>query len=434
MDNRSDSTFDRISTRGMNRRGIVKSIVAAGGLIVFNGAGRPEGVFAQDKVTIKQWYHQYGEEGTADAVQRYAQAYTEANKNVVIEVNWQAGTYGDVLNAALLTDDAPDVFEQNVPTLDQVKQGQIAPLDDLYTPEVLADFNPLDIEAGTIDGKIYWVKMIDDTGAIYYRKSALEAAGVTPPTTLEELIAASQALDSGRVKGLFLGNDGGISALSGPLMWSAGGDFLTADNKPAFNTERVAAAYTKLKELNDTGSLLVGAPTDYWDPSAFIQQLCAMQWTGLWAFPQISREVGEDFGVLPWPASDAEGTPSTFNGGWGECVFGKGKNIQAAKDFVKWLWIDNVEYQTDWALSYGFHVPPRKSVSDAAEALKTGAASEIVGFLQQYGKGTPVLWNGAMGTALTQALTNVVQNGADAATELATAEQTVTAEVTRLLG
>jgi multiple sugar transport system substrate-binding protein len=432
--NEDSSTFSRISTRGMNRRGLIKTIVAAGGVIVFNGYGRPEGVFAQDKVNLKQWYHEYGEEGTQDAVMRYAQAYTEANPNVTVEVNWQAGTYGDALSAALLTDDAPDVFEQNVPTLDQVKQQQIAPLDDIYTPETLADFNPLDIAAGTIEGKIYWVKMIDDTGVIYYRKSTLEAAGITPPTTLDELIAAAKALDTGRVKGLFVGNDGGISALLGPLMWSAGGDFLTADNKPAFNTPRVAASYGKLKELNDSGALLIGAPTDYWDPSAFIQQLTAMQWTGLWAMPQINREVGDDYGVIPWPASDAEGSPSTFNGGWGECVFGKSKNLQAAKDFVKWLWIDQIEYQTDWALSYGFHVPPRNSVAAAAEPLKTGTAAEVVGFLGQYGKGTPPLWDAAMGTALTQALTNVVQNGADPAAELATAETAVNAELQRLLG
>jgi multiple sugar transport system substrate-binding protein len=430
---KESSTFSRISTRGMNRRGLVKTIVAAGGVIVFNGYGRPDQVFAQDKVNLKQWYHEYGEEGTQDAVMRYAAAYTEANPNVTVEVNWQAGTYGDALSAALLTDDAPDVFEQNVPTLDQVKQQQIAPLDDIYTPEALADFNPLDIAAATIDGKIYWVKMIDDTGAIYYRKSVLEAAGIAQPTNIDELIAAAKALDTGRQKGLFVGNDGGISALGGPLLWSAGANFLTDDNKPAFNTPRAAASYGKLKELNDSGALLIGAPTDYWDPSAFIQQLTAMQWTGLWAMPQITREVGDDFGVWPWPASDAEGAPSTFNGGWGECVYGKGKNIDAAKAFVKWLWIDNTEFQQDWCLSYGFHVPPRNSAAASAEALKTGPAADVVKYLKDYGYGTPPLWDATMGTALTQALTNVVQSGADPATELATAEAAVQAELDRLL-
>ena len=435
MDSPKDiSPLSRISTRGMNRRGLVKSMVAVGGVIVFNGYGRPDGVFAQDKVTIKQWYHEYGEEGTHDAVMRYAEEFTAANPSIAVEVNWQAGTYGDALNAALLTDDAPDVFEQNVPTLDQVKQNQIAPLDDLYSEEVKADFNPLDLAAGTIDGKIYWVKMIDDTGCIYYRKSALEAAGVTPPTSLDELIEAAKTLDTGRQKGLFVGNDGGISALLGPLMWSAGGEYLTDDNKPAFNTERVAAAYGKLKTLNDSGALLIGAPTDYWDPSAFIQQLTAMQWTGLWAMPQINREVGDDYGVIPWPKSDDEGQPSTFNGGWGECVFGKSKNLEAAKTLVKWLWIDNADIQKDWCVGYGFHVPPRASTAATTEQLESGTAAEVVKNLADYGHGTPPLWDGTMGTALTQALTNVVQNGADPAAELAAAEEAVQAELDRLLG
>lgn len=433
MDSRS--AISRISTRGLNRRGFMKTIVAAGGVIVYNGPGRPDGVFAQDKVNLRQWYHEYGEEGTAEAVQRYAAQYTELNPDVTIEVNWQAGTYGDALNPALLTDEAPDVFEQNVPTLDQVKQNQIAPLDDLYTEEVLADFNPLSVAAGTIDGHIYWVKMLDDTGTIYYHKGILEEAGITPPESLDDLIAAAVALDTGRRKGLFVGNDGGISGLLGPLLWSAGGRYLNDDNTPGFNTSAVAESYTKLKELNDTGALLIGAPSDWWDPSAFIQQLSAMVWGGLWAMPQINREVGEEnYGVIPWPASGPEGSPSTFNGGWGECVFGRSPNLQAAKDFVKWLWIDNTEIQWDWNLGYGFHVPPRNSAANSAEALQGGNAAAVVSALQNYGVSTPPLWNGTMGTALSQALSNVVQNGADAATELAAAEATVQAEIDRLLG
>ena len=62
------------------------------------------------------------------------------------------------------------------------------------------------------------------------------------------------ALTSGRQKGLFLGNDGGIGAAGGPLVWSAGTDYLTADNTPGFNTELVATGFAKLKELNDSGT------------------------------------------------------------------------------------------------------------------------------------------------------------------------------------
>ncbi len=424
----------RISTLGLNRRSLVKSALYAGGALVFTGVGRAPGILAQDNVRLVHWYHQYGEEGTQDAVNRYAQQYTEENPTVEIEINWQLGDYGAALAAALLTDGGPDVFEQGGVTLDQVEQGQVAPLDDLYDDALIEDFGPQNLASSTIDGSVYWVKMLTDTGGIYYRKSLLEGAGLAVPTTIDELIAASTALDTGRQKGLFLGNDGGIGAAIGPLVWSAGTDFLTAENTPGFNTPEVAASFTKLKELNDSGSLLMGSTTDYWDPSAFIQGATAMQYTGLWAFPAINEALGDDVGVFAWPMTTEGGTASTFYGGWGECVNAKSQNLDAAKAYVKWLWIDNAEVQTDWNVGYGFHVPPRQSAAEVAEALQVGAAADLVTNLYEYGVAPNPLWTPVMGTALLEALTNVVRNGADPAAELTTAEATVQAELDRLLG
>ena len=107
-----------------------------------------------------------------------------------------------------------------------------------------------------------------------------------------------------------------------------------------------------------------------------------MQWTGLWAMPGIVAGIGDDFGVLPWPALDAQGTPATFWGGWSEMVNAARTRTSAeAKKFVNWLWIQKTDLQQDWALSYGFHVPPRQSAAAAAEPLKSGPGSEAVTFL-----------------------------------------------------
>lgn len=424
----------RISTLGLNRRSLVKSVLYAGGAVAFAGYGRAPGVLAQDNIRLVHWYHQYGEEGTQDAVNRYAQQYTEENPTVEIEINWQLGDYGAALSAALLTDGGPDVFEQNGVTLDQVAQGQVAPLDDLYDQALIDDFSAQNLGAATIEGSIYWVKMLTDTGGIYYRNSLLEEAGMTAPTTIDELIALSTTLDTGRQKGLFLGNDGGISAALGPLVWSAGVDFLSAENTPAFNTPLVATGFTKLKELNDSGSLLMGNTTDWFDPTAFISGASAMQWCGLWAFPAINEALADDVGVFAWPSNGEGGVPSTFYGGWGECVNAKSQNLDAAKAYVEWLWIQNTEVQTDWNVGYGFHVPPRQSAAETAEALQVGAAAQLVTNLYEYGVGNNPLWTPVMGTALLEALTNVVRNGADPAEELNTAEATVQAELDRLLG
>lgn len=425
----------RISTAGMTRRDVVKSMLFTGGALVFAGFGRPDRAVAQGKTRLTQWYHQYGEAGTEDAVKRYASEYTTENPDIEIEINWQLGDYEQALGAALLTDKGPDVFEQSTISIDQVEQGQLAPLDDLYTDELRKDFNETSLKSATVDGKIYWVKMVDDTGAIYYRKSLLEDKGVDPPKTLDEVIAAAKELTSGRQKGLFLGNDGGLAALAGPIIWSAGGNFLNDDlTAPDFDSDRTRAAMEKFRELMQSDALLTGAPTDWWDPSAFTQGLCAMQWGGLWAMPQITKEVGDDFDVLPWPPSDNESKPSTFWGGWGECVNGKSQNLDAAKAFVKWLWIDNTKDQEDWNLSYGFHVPPRTSAAEAAKALQEGPAKEVAGFLHDYGVPTPPMWTAPMATAYNDALTHVVRDGADPTTELAKAVEAVNKELERING
>jgi multiple sugar transport system substrate-binding protein len=402
------------------------------------GGGTSAPAQAGEVITLTQWYHQYGEAGTQEAVQRYAAEYSQVNPKVKINPVWVPGgnAYStQKLPAALLTPEGPDVFEGSfpyAPTLAMVRAGQIAPLDDLFTADVKKDFSPGDLASQTIEGKIYGVKMIDDMGMIYYRKSMLDAAGVKPPTTMDELIAAAKKLTSGKVKGLFVGNDNGVSALYHIAVWSSGGDFLV-DQKIAFDNDNTVAAYQKVKELNDSGALLTGSPTDWWDPSALTQGLTAMQWVGLWAMPGIKKAIGDDFGVIPWPALNASGKPATFSGGWSQMVNAKGKHIEESKAFVKWLWIDNVKNQQDWCLAYGFHVPPRISTAAAADVLKSGPAGQAVEYLGKYGHPFSVLWSAAMDNAVQTALGNIIKTGADAKSEVSTAAKTCQAELDKEL-
>jgi len=429
------STTSRIVRRWaaapLTRRQFAKSVMVSAG-VVLTGQAALRAAAAQDKITINQWYHQYGEEGTQEAAQRYAEEYTKVNPNVQVKMTWVPGDYAAKLRAALLTAEGPDVFEDAI-NISMVKAGQAAPIDDIFTPETKADFQPRNIEqAMSYNGTMYGVKMVDDTGLLYYRKSLLEGAGIQPPKTMDEVIAAAKALSSGRVKGIFVGNDGGVAALRDISVWSAGSEFI-ANNEIAFNNERTVAAWTKVRELNQSGALLTGAPTDWWDPSAFTQNLVAMQWTGLWAMPAIKEALGDDFGVVPWPALDASGTPATFWGGWTQFVNGKSPNLDAAKQFVKWLWIDNVELQRDWNLSYGFHVPPRISAAAAAEPLQSGPAKEAVDILYNNGRAQPPTFVPSIATILDTSLSNILKQNADPTQEVAAAAQRAQEELTRAL-
>ncbi len=338
-------------------------------------------------VTLTQWYHQYGEAGTEAAVHRYAKSYTKAQVNV----GWIAGTgnkYLNKVNAALHGSDAPDVFELQFPSFEQIKAGLIAPLDDIIA-SVKNDFSPTTLKPLTINGKVYAIKMINDMGLLYYRKSVLDKAGVNPPTTMDELIIAAKKLTSSSRKGLYIGQDGGVDALYQVAPWGAGADFIDND-KIVFDVPGTVATYEKILELNNSGTLLIDTPISWQDYTPFTQGLAAMQWTGLWAMPGITKALGEDFGVVPWPALDASFLPSTFLGGWAEMVFGKGKHIDAAKQYVKYLWIDSVNIQTDCSLGYGLHIPPRISIASKATKLQSGPAAQAVDILNKYGHAVPL--------------------------------------------
>jgi len=383
------------------------------------------------RVTLTQWYHQYGEAGTQEAVLRYAAEYTRRYPDIAIKVVWVPGDYGTKLSTALLTAGGPDIFEDAL-TFPMVGASQVVPLDDLFTPEIRREFSAPDLAANTVGGKIYGVRMIDDTGLLYYRKSLLQAAGIEPPTTMDALISAAKRLSSGDRKGLFVGNDGGISALLTLAPWSAGSEFLS-DNRIVFDTPRTAAAYERVRELIASGALLIGAPTDWADPSALIQGLTAMQWGGLWSYPAIYKALGDDVGVVPWPELDDQGAPVTFAGGWSQMINAQSRHIDEAKRFVRWMWLENGALAQDWALSYGFHVPPRQSIARNAAPLQSGVPAQAVRIVQQHGRLLPPIWNSAMTTALSDALTNIIQKGRPAAPEVAAAARKCERELERSL-
>jgi multiple sugar transport system substrate-binding protein len=316
-----------------------------------------------------------------------------------------------------------------------VKAGQVTPLDDLLTPQVKDDFDPHALAENTIDGHIYAVKMLVDTGVIYYRKSLFKKAGIThPPTTFAELLADAKKLTKGGVKGLFIGNDGGIDIGNGPLPWSAGVELLNKKgDKVTFDNARTVKAWEALRTLNKAGVLLLGAPIDWWDPSAFTQGLAAMQWCGLWAMPGVRKGVGNDFGVVAWPALDGQGKPATFWGGWSEMVNGHSKHIKEAKAFVKWLWIENTKAQIEWNTAYGFHVPPRKSAVATANKLETGQARDAVAILRKYSHNTPPTWDAAMQTALDDAVAKVIKTNQSITQLVHSAAKKAQAELNREL-
>ncbi|MFF8428442.1 ABC transporter substrate-binding protein [Streptomyces sp. NPDC016566] len=409
--------------RSISRRTLLTAGAGAG---LLTACGADNGRGGGSGPALSQWYHQYGEAGTQQAVQRYAAAYEKAD----VAAQWRPGDYDQQTAAALLTDSGPDVFEGS-PTLDQIQGGQVVDLTDLLDG-VEDDFNPAVLTPKTHDGKIWGIPQVVDTQLLYYRRSLLADAGVEPPTTLDALVDAARRLTGRTVKGLFLGNDGGAGALGATPLYAAGLRLVTDDGRVGFDDPSAARTLGKLRRLYADGSLLLGAPADWSDPSAFLQGLTAMQWSGLWALPQVRKAFGDDFGVLPFPKDGGAGRPAVPVGAYGAVVSARSRRQEAAKAYVKWLWVERTDFQEDFALSYGFHIPARLSLARKATRLKSGAAADAVRFTTEHGYAQPLLWTPACQIAYQDALSRIIKGGAGPESELRAVVGKVSAELDRV--
>jgi multiple sugar transport system substrate-binding protein len=367
---------------------------------------------------LSQWYHQYGEAGTEDAAKKYAAAYTEQTVNV----NWVAGDYGSTLQTRLLSGSGLDVFENNGINVTDARAGRYADLTDIIEP-IKDQYSEAALRPVTIDDKYWGVPMILDPQLFYYRKSAFSDAGLQVPETIEDLYDAAKALTSGSNRGIFIGNADGGAGLIDVLAWAAGGATLNDDNTTSgLDNDGVAEGLSVFQKMYAENLQLQGQPSDTWDITPFAQGAVPIQWCGMWGMPQAIEALGEDeIGVFPMPAIGSNGAPALRVSSWHEQVAASSSQVDAAKAFVKWLWVDQTDYQEDWSLSYGFHIPPRSEVAAGADKLQSGPAAEVVKFADEFGRAGTPFWTADINTAASDAANRVILENADPKAELASA-------------
>ncbi len=384
-----------------------------------------------EKVSLTQWYHEYGEAGVKEAVEGYAAAYEAAT----VTVKWTPGDYNSILAAQLLTSDVPDVFEaEQGGSLEQIRSGQLEDLTELIG-DAKDQFNPSVIKRFTFEDKIHGIPQTIDMQLLYYRPSLLEAAGVKPPTTFEELVAAATAVKTDKIGGFFAGNDGGVGVLGTMFIWASGHEQLNEDRtEAAFLTEDFYQALVAYRDFSKSGNVVQSASAEWFSPDAFVNGEAAFQWGGLWSLPAIKEAFGDDVGVVAFPGIGAKGRPAVPFGAFGACVAAKGKNVEASKEFVKWLWIDQEDKQIDFSDAYGTHIPAKPALAAKATQMAEGPGAEAAKFVADSGFANDIMWSGAIGDKYNAAISNVIKNGADPAAEFAPLKELIASELEKLKG
>lgn len=328
---------------------LARRTVTATAIAAFALASTVGGVSAQDQ-TLRVAMGSPGEAAIAvwDAI---ATQYEAAHPGWKVEMNYpQDDLYEQIGLQNLLADrNPPDIyFEWTGSRMAQrYADGYAADITDAVRSGPLAGlFDDAVFPSATIDGKVVMLPYTADvTNVLWYDKQALADAGITPPTTWDELLAACDTLNAKGIIPMASGNKDlwaagnflshMVSRVVGEDVYAAtlggSGKFDTPEWEKAFSYIADLAAH---KCVNDSAQAI----DDNEGMQLFFQGAAAMHPIGSWLVT-IAKDLAPDldYDFVNWPAmpeGSAGNQDSVIGVETGYIVNAKSPNIPAAIDFL----------------------------------------------------------------------------------------------------
>ena len=231
--------------------------------------------------------------------------------------------------------------------------GFLTPLNDYLKADgidLAAKLPPAYIKGGTYEGVTYGIPTRGHPQLLLYRKDLFEQAGVTPPKTWKELIAASKAIKEKTGKeGIAMyygkGNSGQNLFLWYTFLKSGGAEIFDEKMMPAFNSPAGIEAtqyYVDLLLKYKVASPGSKAFKEYEASQAVAQDNAAMVIVWWWHYgvltnPEKAQEVvTKNISFAPVPAWEGKGQ-ATLALSMPVGIAQATKNKEASWEFLKWL-------------------------------------------------------------------------------------------------
>lgn len=294
------------------------------------------------KLTFQIW-----DVAQKEGMEQMAQAYMDEHEDVSIEVqvtSWDE--YWTKLEAAATSNTMPDIFWMHTnEILKYADNGILAETTDLVESDKFSDIS-LNNASGS-DGKLYGVPKDKDTVCLVYNKEMFDAAGVSYPDdtwTWDDLTSASEKINAAT------GKYGYMAYADDQLgYWN----FVYQNGGYILNEDKTEAGFTQ-PATKDAMKFYIELQENEWCPdqtyfaetapgTAFFSQEGAMFLEGSWnLLPSMENNpemAGKwDVAVLPKSPSPVSGDGrATISNGLCYATAAEGKNLDIAKDFLKFL-------------------------------------------------------------------------------------------------
>ena len=254
--------------------GILLAAALSFGVLAMVGCGGDDGPVETDTTkVVKVWLHKSQAEPEGKVYRALQDLFNEADykttdgRDIVMSIEYKnsSDALSTAISGEILSGGLPDVVAVDSPNITSYADGGILiAMDEYLSDEVISDYVDSVIEQSTYNGKLYALSGMDAPGGLYYNKELLKSVGyedsdfgtVADPWSWKDVEEAMDALKSAgkeyRIKlNLGFGGDEGCMYLYSPLVYSAGGSFIGADNKVsgALTSERSLAGLGMLESL-----------------------------------------------------------------------------------------------------------------------------------------------------------------------------------------
>ena len=342
--------------------GILSALLAvlmAFSFIGCGGGGPEEEVDADGNTIIDMMVHVAQQSAEGMAYNRITDAFnssdTAKENKIKIRVDYSprstsATGYETELGNMLNNGTLPDIITFDAPnTWNYAENGILADITDLIAEETQSDF--FEISKNTYNGKLYGLPIQESSAGIYYNKAIFHSAGLLNEVknmTVDNAWTMTQFESiCNRLKGkcdlpvdlqLYNSNDEMATYLLYPFILAGGGTFLSSDGMTAtgyFDSAATIAAFDRLRNWVNNGYTSFDASN-----VGFYTGGIAMYLSSGWSIPEIrnqyTQELGNDWGILPYPKGDT-GVAASATGSWSFGMTTQCATPEKAAIVLEWL-------------------------------------------------------------------------------------------------
>ena len=337
---------------------IVKRLLAIAALTLSVTAlvvGNASSAAAATKITFWQYL---APEAGGQALLNFAAEFNKSQSRYAVEII-DAGDFKNVqiklINALRSGTGLPSIsMVDNAFFTRLALGGTLKPLDaltDALPKATVEDFQPVLWEYGEVKGQRLGLPWAESTLVNAYNVDAFKQKGLPAPRTWEDFAKAAKALTTRSSKGAVFFIDAWIFA---SMVSSRGGDVLTSDNKPAFDSASSKDALQFMFDLTKGGQALVRR----FDEANFavidwVRTKTFMVTVPTSAYPFVKNSVSFTVGATPMPGRTLAGES--------QLVIPKAvSNIERDGAFSFWEFLTRIENVAKFS-KQSYYLPVRRS-------------------------------------------------------------------------